>query len=96
MESNDFYSTENLEKQISNRKMSTNKENISWLKTKIIKLGKSKPNSIFYVNHTLLKKSILKKYISKTNRGKKPSIFNNPELKTLYPQGKAISKKKMG
>ncbi|CAG9825752.1 unnamed protein product [Phaedon cochleariae] len=94
MESDDFYSTEDIEKQISNRKLTTNKEKVSWLKTKIIKLEKSKPNSIFLCeSHSPEENDFKEIDILKITRGKKIPI-DPQKLKVLYPEGKAISKKK--
>ena len=66
------------------------------MKTKIIKLEKSKPYSIFFCESHSLEESnnqFKELDISKLKRGK-----NNPidpqKLKKLYPEGKAISKKK--
>ncbi|XP_050509244.1 uncharacterized protein LOC126886381 [Diabrotica virgifera virgifera] len=95
MESQDFYSTEDLEKNIINRKLSTQKEKISWLKTKIIKLEKSKPFSIFLCESHSSSELMFKEIdISKTVRRQNPLSFNPGNLKVLYPNGKAISKEK--
>lgn len=94
MESDDFYSTEDIEKQISNRKMTINKEKVSWLKTKIIKLEKSKPNSIFLCESHSPEENYFKEInISKSTRGKQIHI-DPQKLKVLYPEGRAISQKK--
>lgn len=93
MEPGDFYSIEDIEKQISNKKMSTNKEKISWLKTKIIKLEKSKPTSIFLCESHSPEENRYKEIDISKSRGKKNPI-DPKKLKMLYPEGKAISKKK--
>ncbi|XP_030751319.1 uncharacterized protein LOC115878842 [Sitophilus oryzae] len=94
MEPDDFYSTENLENQILNRKMTINKEKVNWLKTKIIKLEKSKPDSIFFCeSHSSEDNNFKELNIAKSVRSKKNSL-NPQKLKVLYPRGKPISKKK--
>lgn len=94
MEPDDFYSTEDIEKQISNRKVTIDKEKVSWLKTKIIYLEKSKPNSIFFCeSHSPEENQFKEIDISKSTRGKKIPI-DPQRLKLHYPEGKPISKKK--
>nr|CAI5837459.1 unnamed protein product [Callosobruchus analis] len=95
MEPGDFYSTGNLEKQISNRKCSIDKEKVSWLRTKIIKLEKSAPNSVFLCeSHSPTESNFKEIDISKPARGKKRTAIDPQKLEILYPNGKAVSKQK--
>nr|CAH7715803.1 unnamed protein product [Callosobruchus chinensis] len=95
MEPDDFYSTGDLEKQITNRKCSTDKEKVSWLRTKIIKLEKSKPNYVFLCeSHSPTESNFKEIDISKPVRGKKKTAIDPQNLQLLYPNGKAVSKQK--
>lgn len=93
MESEDFLSTEDIEKQITNRKVSIDNSKISWLKTKVIKLDKEKPYSIFLKETHSLEGEYKEIDISRPVRGRK-SIKDLGQLKLLYPEGKAISSMK--
>nr|CAI5856082.1 unnamed protein product [Callosobruchus analis] len=88
-----LFSTEDIEKSISNRKKSTQKEKISWLKTKVIKLGKDKPFSIFLKETHDQDEQYKEIDISKQVQGRKSSKELN-NLKALYPTGKAMFQKK--
>ncbi|XP_050309753.1 uncharacterized protein LOC126745792 isoform X1 [Anthonomus grandis grandis] len=94
MECNDFFSIEDIEKKITNRKLSVKSKKISWLKTKAIRLIKEKHFSIFFKYDHSEDNCFQEVDISKTTRGKKTNHPKFEDLKRLYPNGKPISSKK--
>lgn len=93
MGSEDFFSTQDMEKQITNRKVSVEKNKVSWLKAKVIKIEKSKPFSVFLKDSHDPEAPFAEIDISKSSRGRK-SLRDFPPLTLLYPEGKEISTKK--
>lgn len=93
MNTEDFFSTENIETRVVNRKLSVTKQKISWMNTKVIKIDKDKPFSIFF-KETHSMEEYQEVDIAKPVRGRKcANCFGN--LTLLYPNGKLISEKKM-
>ncbi|CAH0561752.1 unnamed protein product [Brassicogethes aeneus] len=93
MKSEDFFSIQDIEKHISNRKISVDKTTVSWLKTKIIEIQKDKPFSIFLKESQASESRYQEVDISKVSRGRKIVKDFSP-LTPLYPDGKEISNKK--
>lgn len=93
MNSEDFFSTQDIEKQITNRKISIDKNKVSWLKTKVIKIEKDKAFSIFLKESHAPEEQYHEINISKISRGRK-GAKDFSSLTPLYPDGKEISNKK--
>lgn len=91
MSSDHFYSTENLEKNLTNRKISANKSKVEWLKIQWLFYKKSDPFVIYYKysnNSDVLFDSVS---ISKRNS---VHASENIQLNILYPNGHKIDIKK--
>lgn len=91
MSSNDFYSTVNLEKNLTNRKISANKSKVEWLKIQWLLYKKADPFCIFYKysnNDDVLFDSV--------NIAKRQSVHASEDIKLniLYPNGHKIDTKK--
>lgn len=88
----DFYSTEKLEKNTTNRKKFTDKTKVNWIKTKEIRIEKEKVFSIF------MKPSLEEDYkeltIEKKVKGETRNI-NMSDFCLLWPDGKAIAPAKL-
>ncbi|KAF0683858.1 Serine/threonine-protein phosphatase, partial [Aphis craccivora] len=96
MNKEDFVSTENLEKKITNRKVSESGDKINWLATRQIKLYRSKPFSIF-MNSTLSVDNFVEVNMEKRCRGRQSTTPFPAEilLTQLWPDGKEINKLKL-
>lgn len=96
MNKEDFVSTENLEKKITNRKVSESGDKINWLATRQIKLYRSKPFSIF-MNSNLSVDNFVEVNIEKRCRGRQSTTPFPAEilLTQLWPDGKEINKLKL-
>lgn len=87
MSSNDFYSTVNLEKNLTNRKIFANKSKVEWLKIQWLLYKKADPFCIFYKysnNDDVLFDSV--------NIAKRQSVHASEDIKLniLYPNGHKI------
>lgn len=78
----DFLSTEDIEKVISNRKKYIEVEKINWLSTREIKLKKK----VFH----LFEEDFQEVNIQITKRGKPPLTNFASKLKIMYPEAKTI------
>lgn len=96
MNSNDFVGVINIEKGITNRKISVNGEKINWLSIRSIGLKKNEPFLLFVQQNTF-DDPIQEVNIKKIKRGRQPQndvdVFLN--LVKLWPQGKAIAEPKL-
>lgn len=96
MNKEDFVSSENLEKKITNRKVSVSGDKINWLATRQIKLCRSNPFSIF-MNNTLSVDNFIEVNIEKRGRGRQSATVFPAEilLTQLWPDGREINKLKL-
>ena len=96
MTKDDFFGTSNIEKLVTNRKIYNNNEKVSWLNTRVIKLSKEYPFSIFMKYTNKNDEEYKEINIKKLTKGR-PSGHNllAPKLFKLYPNGKTISAKKL-
>lgn len=95
MNKEDFLSCENLEKKITNRKVSESGDKINWLATRQIKLYRSNPFSIF-MNNSLSVDNFVEVNIEKRCRGRQSTTPFPAEILTqLWPDGKEINKLKL-
>lgn len=87
MEPNDFFTSQDLQILIVNRKVDEKK--INWLKTRTIKLDKEQLFYLymFYDDELLRRVDIRKKNVT-------PQQFKETELSILYPHGNTITKAK--
>lgn len=96
MKPEDFLSTKQLEKAITNRKKSTEGDKVNWLKIRVVEVRKEKPMSLF-VKTELNQESF--EEISVKKKGRQSHSENNRffsrQLQDLWPQGKPISTKKL-
>ncbi|CAH1107459.1 unnamed protein product [Psylliodes chrysocephalus] len=94
MLSKDFFGISNVEKNISNRKISVNGEKINWLTIRSIKITKDEP-FLLYIQQNSFDDPIQEVNIKKLTRGRptqnysQENVFLN--LVELWPQGKAIA-----
>lgn len=95
METNDFFSVEEIEKNIVNRKVTEEKEKINWLHIRSIKLDKDEPFYLF-IKQNKFSNTFQKVNIKKTVRGR-PFAGGTPyeALVPLWPQGKPIAQPKL-
>lgn len=89
-----FYSIANLEKEITNRKTDTLKNKISWLQTRVIKIEKDKPFSIFLKYSHNENDEFHEVLLQKNLKRPAPSTFKN-DIDILWPNGTEISNKKL-
>lgn len=96
MNKEDFVSSENLEKKVTNRKISVSGDKINWLATRQIKLCRSYPFS-FFMNNTLSDNNFTEVNIEKRCRGRESKTTFPAEilLTQLWPDGKQINKLKL-
>lgn len=107
MSSDDFWSSNQLEKAITNRKVDVNKAKINWLGNFLFKEKTDSQGTFTIDTHEiLLEKSdpfVLKMYkipggnfqvLSILKRGKSTSL-KNIQLEKLWPEGKPLSKEKV-
>lgn len=101
MSSKDFFGIANVEKNITNRKISVSGEKINWLTIRSIKITKDEP-FILYIQQNSFDDPIQEVNIKKLTRGRRTTtttqnssknIFLN--LVELWPQGKAIAEPKL-
>lgn len=90
MSSDDFYSTANLEKNLTNRKISENKSKVEWLKIQWLLYKKSDPFCIFYKYSN--NEDVLFDSVSIAKR--KCADNSKDDLSVLYPNGHKIDPKK--
>ena len=90
MSSEDFFSSKSLERQITNRKISTDGAKIEWLKIHQIRYVKNEPKKI-YVRYTMQEDAFFYEVdLNKKARGR-PSHTNTRSLDLLYPNGRPIT-----
>lgn len=91
MKAKDFISTDLLEKNITNRKQTTDKAPMSWLKMQWLRYCVDKPYEFFF------KESNNEAVLFETLNVKKRSASNNVpiQLPLLYPNGRTIESKKL-
>lgn len=97
MNKDDFYSVENIEKAIANRKVFETGDKVNWLNTRVIKIEKEKPYSIF-LKHSHVGNDYKELKIDKRTKGVKLTTLSGnfqSKLNVLYPEGKPISEKKV-
>ena len=96
MKKEDFLGTSKLEQLITNRKIDTTGNKVSWLETRVIKLSKDCPFSIFVKYTHKVEEEYKEINIRKRAKGR-PNTNSNfySELFELYPNGKEISTKKL-
>lgn len=84
MKSEDFFSTSNLERNISKRKKNENKMPVNWLKIQWIKVIKNRPYDILYKEtlSDLLEFEVLN--IKPTGRKGRPLLLQNVPVENLY------------
>lgn len=94
MTSKDFYSSKSLECEITNRKISEDKQKVEWLKIRWLQLKKDSPKKIFYkyslsdfVNFSVVDLA------KRESRGRPQRELPN-QLDILYPRGRPITKEK--
>lgn len=98
MLSKDFFGISNVEKNITNRKISVNGEKINWLTIRSIKITKDEP-FLLYIQQNSFDDPIQEVNIKKLTRGRptqnysQENVFLN--LVELWPQGKAIAEPKL-
>lgn len=92
MKTNDFLSTNKIEKKIVNRKICVTKNKVNWLKTKEILIEKEKPYSIFM--KTTESEEFQELNIEKRVKGKSLEILEE-DLTLLWPNGKEIPQAKL-
>lgn len=94
MKKEHFFSVADLEKEITNRKTDTNKEKISWLRTRVIKIEKEKPFSIF-LKYTHNENDDFHEVLLNKNPKRQPPLAFKNDVEILWPNGKEISNKKL-
>lgn len=94
MSGSQFFSVGDLEKEIVNRKIDVSKNKISWLKTKVIKLVKEKPFSIFLKYSHDENDEFHEVLLQKNVKRQAPASFKS-DLQILWPNGKEISNLKL-
>ncbi|KAF2889432.1 hypothetical protein ILUMI_16741, partial [Ignelater luminosus] len=97
MEKENFVSTSSIEKDITNRKKTTNDSKVNWLTIKELKVIKDKPYSIFYKTTYNDTQSYQEINIKKRGKGRPSSSSSNifvQRLKILWPEGKSIAQAK--
>lgn len=89
MKTSDFFSSQDLQQQIVNRKIDINKDKINWLKARTITHDKEQLFDLFlkFDDELLRRVHIGKKSVTEEN-------FRDTELSLLYPNGKTITKQK--
>lgn len=95
MTSVNFFSTKALEEDITNRKVSADKDKVEWLKIRWIQLRKDEPKKMFYKYNYIVDSEELFSVVDlakKSGRGRPSREFPSPTL--LYPKGKVITKEK--
>ncbi|XP_033229812.1 uncharacterized protein LOC117181350 isoform X2 [Belonocnema kinseyi] len=89
MEKNDFFSTQELEQLITNRKNDTENRKINWLSARVLKHDKEQLFSVYMIDNDniLHRLNIAKKNITEQE-------FGDVKLSLLYLNGNTITKKK--
>lgn len=93
MQRKDFFSVEELQRNITNRTIDKDKRKVSWMKTRVIKLEKEKSFSIFF-KEKFDGDNISEVFVNKSFRGRTPSNLIG-DLTLLWPKGKPISNMKL-
>lgn len=97
MEKEEFFGTQILEKQITNRKVDTENRKINWLQTRELEIRKDKPLSIF-MRSDFNQNTAVELRIHRQERKGRPSIGPvqlSQHLILLWPSGKPISQPKL-
>lgn len=103
MNSADFFSSENLEKSITNRKKTISNETFNWHHLSRIEYKKETPlvlyievfsDTVLYHNEQTENQTYEPKIVKIHKRGIDPNDFKDIELKLLYPDGRMISEEK--
>lgn len=89
MQSSDFFSSNELQKLIVNRKVDVEKEKINWMKIRTIKLDKKNPFFLYILHDD----GILHE-VSIEKKNTTAEQFKDVKLSHLYPNGRTITNKK--
>lgn len=95
MAQENFVASTTLEQSITNRKNTIEKEKVSWLNIRWIRLEKGQPKIIKFKTTHQDDTSFLEIDVTKKSRGRQGKFGNIP-LDLLYPNGRKIEKKKLG
>lgn len=94
MSGKDFLGVMNIEKKITNRKITDDKEKINWLKIRSIKIEKQEPFSLMIQQHDF-SQPYQKISIKKSSRGRPGTEEIFSDLLPLWPNGKPIAEAKL-
>lgn len=90
-----FYSWDTLENEITNRKISENKQKVEWLKIRWLQFRKDEPKKLFYKTYSVsdcIDFDVVD--IARKGLWGRPSRNFSQKLNLLYPRGRPITKEK--
>ncbi|KAG8312693.1 hypothetical protein J6590_108190 [Homalodisca vitripennis] len=94
LEKHEMVSIDKLLENITNRKVDSNKEKVSWLETHEIKILKSEP-FVLYMKTDATKENVQVVDLEKRKKGRQQRSFKDIQLDHLWPTGKPLSKEKI-